>query len=85
MKSLLIALSLTALSSVALTAHAGSKDMPQVQEYTYGSKVDIATVTKRPNLSFCGVRPVDLGYVDHMGKAHTLRYETSGNACLGDN
>ncbi|MFK3796999.1 MULTISPECIES: DUF2790 domain-containing protein [unclassified Pseudomonas] len=85
MKTTLIALTLAALSSVALTAHAGTKNMPQVEEYTYGSKVDIAEVTKTPNLNFCGVRPVDLGYVDHMGKAHTLRYETSGNTCLGDN
>jgi hypothetical protein len=85
MKTILIALTLTALSSVALTANADMKNMPQVQQYTYGTKVDIAEVTKTPNLNFCGVRPVDLGYVDHMGKAHTLRYETSGNTCLGDN
>jgi hypothetical protein len=85
MKTTLIALTLTAVSAFTLTANADMKNMPQVQEYTYGTKVDIAEVTKTPNLNFCGVRPVDLGYVDHMGKAHTLRYETNGNACLGDN
>ncbi|RAU45396.1 MULTISPECIES: DUF2790 domain-containing protein [unclassified Pseudomonas] len=85
MKTTLIALTLTALSSIALTAQADVKTMPQVQEYTYGTRLDIAEVTKTPNLNFCGVRPVDLSYVDHMGKAHTLRYETIGNACLGDN
>jgi len=85
MKTTLIALTLTALSSFALTANADMKNMPQVQDYTYGTKLDIAQVTKTPSLNFCGVRPVDLSYVDHMGKAQTLRYETNGNNCLGDN
>lgn len=85
MKNTLIALTLAALSSFALTANAGAKTMPPVQEYTYGSKIDVADVTHAPDLNFCGVRPVDLAYLDHMGKAHTLRYEAEGNACLGDN
>ncbi|MDH0744875.1 DUF2790 domain-containing protein [Pseudomonas sp. GD03842] len=73
MKTTLIALTLTVLSSIALTAQADVKTMPPIQEYTYGTPLDIAEVTKTPNLNFCGVRPVDLSYVDHMGKAHTLR------------
>jgi hypothetical protein len=85
MKTALIALTLAALSTFAVTANAGMKNMPEVQDYTYGTKLDIAEVTKTPNLNFCGVRPVNMSYVDHMGKAHTLRYETNGNVCLGDN
>lgn len=42
MKTTLITLTLTALSSFALTANADVKNMPQVQEYTYGTKVDVA-------------------------------------------
>jgi hypothetical protein len=85
LKTTLTALTLTALSTFALTASADMKNMPPVQDYTYGSKLDIAKVTHTPMLNFCGVRPVEMSYVDHMGKPHTLRYEVNGNACLGDN
>lgn len=85
MKTMLIALTLTALGSFAVTANASTKEMPQVQDYTYSTRLDIAEVTKTPNLNFCGVRPVDLGYVDHSGTSHVLRYETTGNKCLGEN
>lgn len=85
LKTTLTALTLTALSTFALTASADMKNMPPVQDYTYGSKLDIAKVTHTPMLNFCGVRPVEMSYVDHMGKSHTVRYEVNGNACLGDN
>ncbi|HEY0289405.1 MAG TPA: DUF2790 domain-containing protein [Pseudomonas sp.] len=85
LKTTLTALTLTALSPFAMTASADMKNMPSVQDYTYGSKLDIAQVTHTPMLNFCGVRPVQMSYVDHMGNSHTLRYEATGSACLGDN
>ena len=71
MKTTLIALTLTALSSLAPTAHADVKTMPQVAEYTYGTKVDVAEATNIPNLHPCPLRPVDLGYVAPLGKPTT--------------
>lgn len=83
MKTKLIALTIVALSTCAVNAFAGNNT--DVQEYTYGTKLDIAEVTMSPDLSFCGVRPVVMSYIDHMGKPHNLRYEASGNGCLGEN
>jgi hypothetical protein len=84
LKTTLAALPLATLSTFALTASADMNSMPPVQDYTYGTHLDIATVTDTPMLNFCGVRPVEMKYVDHAGAAHTLRYEVNGNACLGD-
>lgn len=85
LKTTLTALTLAALGSFACVASADMKSMPPVQDYTYGSKLDIAKVTHTPMLNFCGVRPVEMSYVDHSGTAHIVRYEVNGNACLGDN
>lgn len=85
LKSTLTALALTAFSTFAVSASADMKNQPQVQDYSYGSKLDIAKVTHTPMLNFCGVRPVEMSYVDHMGNSHIVRYEVNGNACLGDN
>lgn len=87
MKTTLIAFTLLALGCVATSANAGLKPQPQgnVQDYTYGTKLDIAKVVSTPELNFCGVKPVEMTYVDHSGKTHTLRYEVNGTGCLGDN
>jgi hypothetical protein len=85
LKTLISTLSLTALSVFAAAAHADIKNASAVQDYTHSTKLDIAKVTHTPALGFCGVQPVEISYVDHKGDAHTLRYESEGNACLGDN
>lgn len=85
MKTTLVAITFLTLSSLAGIANAGLKQDPMVMNYTYGSKLDIASVVSTPELNFCGVRPVEMTYVDHMGKTHTVRYEVSGTGCLGDN
>lgn len=85
MKSTLIALTLLTLSSVAGVANAGLKTEGNVQDYTYSTKLDIAKVVSTSDLNFCGVRPAEMTYIDHMGKTHTVRYEVNGTGCLGDN
>jgi len=85
MKTALIALTIVAMSAVATGANAAVKPAPKVMDYSYTSKLDIAQVTQSPNLDFCGIRPVELPYQDHMNMAHTLRYLVNGNDCIGDN
>ncbi|MFK3797110.1 DUF2790 domain-containing protein [Pseudomonas sp. NPDC088444] len=85
MNTKLIALTFVALSACAANVFADNNQARDIQEYTYGTKLDIAEVTMSPDLNFCGVRPVVMSYVDHMGKPHNLRYEASGDGCLGEN
>jgi len=84
-KSKLIALTYIALSACAVNVFADNNRTQDVQDYTYDTKLDIAAVTMSPALDFCGVRPVVMSYVDHMGKPHNLRYQATGNACLSGN
>jgi len=77
--------SLVALAVFAANASADIKNMSAVQDYAYGTKLDIAEVTHTSSLGFCGVQPVEMSYTDHMGAAHTLRYEAEGTGWLGDN
>jgi hypothetical protein len=85
MKTRLIALTLLTLSSLTAVAHADMKQNIKAQDYTYSTKLDVDKVVSTPELNFCGVRPVEMTYIDHMGKAHTVRYEVNGTGCLGDN
>lgn len=85
MKTTLIALTLLTLSAVATAASANTQNMPPVENYTYTTKLDIAKVTHAPDLDFCGVKPVELGYIDHAGQSHNLRYQVFGNDCDSDN
>lgn len=84
-KSIVVAVSLIALSSFTLAARADAKNMPAIQDYTYSTKLDIAKVRHISSLDFCGVQPVVMNYTDHTGAVHNLRYETEGNKCLSDN
>jgi hypothetical protein len=85
MKTIAIAFTLLTLGSAATVANAGLKPQPDVEDYTYATKLDIARVVSTPQLNFCGVQPVEMTYIDHMGQSHTLRYEVNGTGCLGDN
>lgn len=85
MKTTLIALTLLTLSAVATAASANTQNMPPVENYTYATHLDIAKVTHTPDLDFCGVKPVELGYVDHTGQSHNVRYQVFGNDCDSDN
>lgn len=85
MKNHFVAITFLSLCSLAGVANAGLKHDPKVQDYTYGTRLDVAKVVATPELNFCGVRPVEMTYIDHMGKTHTVRYEVSGTGCLGDN
>jgi len=85
MTTKLMALIFGVLGASASNVFAGETQITDTQEYSYSTKLDIAEVTMSPDLNFCGVRPVVMSYIDHMGKPHSLRYEASGNGCLGQN
>ena len=64
---------------VANTDQAGQ---PQVEQYNYGMKLDIAKVistTEVPNV--CAVVPTQMTYIDHQGQQHTVEYLVMGNGC----
>lgn len=59
--------------------------MPQVRDYSYGMRLDIAEVVAMeyfpPEPDFCGVIPAQMTYEDSMGELNTIRYlypETTG-------
>lgn len=85
MKTTLIALTLLTLSTVATAASANTQNQVPVENYTYATHLDIAKVTHTPDMDFCGVKPVQLGYIDHAGQSHNLRYQVVGNGCDSDN
>lgn len=79
LKSTLIALSLLAVSGMASAA--SDRQVSQVEDYSYSTKLDIAKVIAAPDLGFCGVQPVQMTYQDHSGTTHTVRYEEIGSGC----
>jgi hypothetical protein len=83
LKTLSAGLTLAAISTFAVAAHADVHSNPAVQDYEYSTKLDIAKVTQAPMSDFCGVQTVQMSYVDHAGSAHTLRYQVEGDGCLG--
>jgi len=61
------------------------RQKPEVQDYTYGMKMDIAKVVSLeyfpPTPNFCGVIPAQMTYEDSNGHMHAIRYlypETKG-------
>jgi len=85
LKNTLIALSLLTISGVASASSDNLKTADKVEDYTYSTKLDIAHVISSPDLSFCGIRPVEMTYEDHMGNTHVMRYPVFGNGCVNMN
>lgn len=75
----LIAAALLAISSFALADQAAQ---PQVEQYTYGTKLDIAKVISLSKVAnVCEVVPATMVYEDHQGKRHTVEYRVMGDGC----
>lgn len=80
----LIALFLAGFATVALANETSTSpaQQPVVEQYTYGSKLDIANVislSKIPNV--CKVVPAQMTYEDHQGQRHTVEYQVMGDGC----
>ncbi|SDH50521.1 DUF2790 domain-containing protein [Pseudomonas panipatensis] len=57
---------------------------PPAEDYHYGMRLDIAKVLRQPDLDFCGIREVEMLYLDHQGKRHLLRYPVWGQGCQNE-
>jgi len=78
----LIAVALLAVSSLALADQAPAAANPAVEQYSYGTDLDIAKVislSKVPNV--CEVVPATMVYEDHQGQRHTIEYRVMGDGC----
>ena len=72
-----------AASLVLLGSQAALAEQSQVEQYRYGSQLDIAKVLHRDAIpNECGVVPVKMTYLDHQGQQHTLQYLVNGNGCI---
>ncbi|MFC6340279.1 DUF2790 domain-containing protein [Pseudomonas karstica] len=58
-------------------------DQPAVEQYTYGSHLDIAKVIHMEAIpdNICAVVPVQMTYMDHQGQEHVMQYSVMGNGC----
>ncbi len=80
MKTLVIA-ALVAFSTVAGAASLPAQNN-SVQEYTYGTHLDIAKVISMTDIpDVCEVVPAKMTYLDHQGERHTIEYRVMGNGC----
>ena len=80
----LIALFLAGFATVALANETSTSpaQQPAVEQYTYGSNLDIAKVislSKIPNV--CEVVPAQMTYEDSSGQRHVLQYQVMGAGC----
>ncbi|MCV4283048.1 DUF2790 domain-containing protein [Pseudomonas capsici] len=61
------------------------KTVPQIQNYAYGMKLDIArVVVKTPAPKTCGINSKLMTYEDSQGELNTLRYKVLSD-CAGKN
>ncbi|GLZ88487.1 hypothetical protein Pres01_45380 [Metapseudomonas resinovorans] len=83
MKTLVVALSLSLASTVALAA--STESAPPVTQYEYGVHLDIARVLEMTDLStFCGIGPARMTYEDSQMQTKTLEYLVWGTGCKND-
>ncbi|GAB3468332.1 DUF2790 domain-containing protein [Azotobacter salinestris] len=75
------AASLAALSGAMVQA----AEQPKAEQYTYGTKLDIAKVisVEDPG-NVCEVVPVHMVYEDHQGQRHVVEYSVMGKGCQGN-
>ena len=80
----LIALFMVGVSGLSMAAEqvANNQEQPSVEQYTYGTHLDIAKVVSQSEVpDVCGVVPVQMTYEDHQGQQHTMEYQVIGNGC----
>lgn len=78
----LVALALVAVSSFALADQAQDAAKPAVEQYTYGTNLDIAKVISLSKVAnVCEIVPATMVYEDHQGQRHTVEYRVMGDGC----
>ncbi|MCY1231400.1 hypothetical protein D9M72_438470 [compost metagenome] len=83
MKTLVVALSLSLASTVALATT--DQSAPPVTEYEYGMHLDIARVIQMTDLTtFCGIGPAHMTYEDSQMQTKTIEYLVWGTGCKND-
>ncbi|QEY63461.1 DUF2790 domain-containing protein [Metapseudomonas lalkuanensis] len=83
MKTLVVALSLSLASTVALAVT--DQAAPPVTQYEYGVHLDIARVVQMTDLTtFCGVGPARMTYEDSQMQTKTIEYLVWGTGCKND-
>jgi hypothetical protein len=84
MKTLVVALSLSLASTVALAATTDQASPPVIQ-YEYGVHLDIARVIQMTDLTtFCGIGPARMTYEDSQMQTKTIEYLVWGSGCKND-
>ncbi|MCU1717912.1 DUF2790 domain-containing protein [Pseudomonas sp. 5P_3.1_Bac2] len=74
---------LVACSLVMLGSQMALADQAVVEQYHYGTHLDVAKVLHRDDTpTACGVAPVQMIYLDHQGQQHTVQYLVVGNGCF---
>ncbi|MCP8466369.1 DUF2790 domain-containing protein [Pseudomonas sp. ZM23] len=77
---------LLAVACLALAGSAFATDgVPPAQDYHYDQLLDIHRVVRPADLSFCGIREVEMTYEDSAGQLHRLRYRAWGLDCANEN
>ena len=79
----LIALLLAGSASIALAGETTTATpQPAVEQYAYGSTLDIAKVISLSEVPHvCEVVPAKMVYEDHQGQRHVLEYQVMGDGC----
>ncbi|MCY1392610.1 hypothetical protein D3C76_424070 [compost metagenome] len=78
----LLAIALVGFSSLALAAEVQPVGQPEVVQYDYSQKLDIAKVVHLSAIpDVCEVVPAQMTYEDHQGQRHTIEYRVMGNGC----
>ncbi|MCO7624904.1 DUF2790 domain-containing protein [Pseudomonas fluorescens] len=69
-------------NKVALETYANQvgKSVPEVKDYSYGMKLDIAkTIHISPPVKYCGNIKSYMSYQDSKGELHSIRYIEQGD------
>ena len=78
----LIALVLAGFTTLAVAGETSSVQQPEVEQYSYGTKLDIARVISLSTIpDVCEVVPATMTYEDSQGQRHTLEYQAMGDGC----
>ncbi|MCY1403249.1 hypothetical protein D3C76_1059570 [compost metagenome] len=78
----LLTIALIGFSSLAAAGEVQPVSQPDVVQYNYSQKLDIAKVVHLSAIpDVCEVVPAQMTYEDHQGQRHTIEYRVMGNGC----
>ena len=78
----LIALVLAGFATLAVAGETSSVQQPVTEQYSYGTKLDIARVISLSTIpDVCEVVPATMTYEDSQGQRHTVEYQVMGDGC----